>query len=75
MANYCKEEVGEGPDGSGHLSDSQGGGGSERHVMGGDASHCEGHVEGQLYFIDYRQTIKGWNRERLRSHPARLFHS
>lgn len=26
MANYCGGEVGEGPDGSGHPSDSQGGG-------------------------------------------------
>lgn len=53
MANYCGGGGGgvvggEGPDGSGHPSDSQVGGDSERHAIGGGALHCEGHVEGQL---------------------------
>lgn len=83
MANYCRgvggrggEEVGEGPDGSGHPSDSRGGGrGSERLVMGGDALHCEGHVEGQRYSMDSRAAVKARSREGLRSHPAHLVHS
>lgn len=25
--------------------------GSERHIIRGNALHCEGHVKGQLYFI------------------------
>lgn len=66
MANYCRGvggrwggEVGEGPDGSGHPSDSRGGGrGSERLAMGGDALHCEGLVEGQRYSMDTRAAVK-----------------
>lgn len=51
-------EVGEGPDGSGHPSDWQGGTAPERRVIRGNALHCEGHVEGQLHWQNISTTIK-----------------